>query len=336
MPSRSLIVLPDDSATPILDAIAEASWSVRVKMFALGDPKLLRALIGAKRRGVDVRVIYNATRRNGVDDNASARRTLERAGIDAVPGNPALEITHEKSMVIDEATAFIQSFNWTTKNLTQTRDYAVVTSHLREVREIVACFEADWRRQQFVSDDHSTLIWSPGARPRIARFIDEARHTLVVQNERYQDMVMIEHLVRARTRGVKVHVMTRPPHALKAEKLVEGVGALRILEDVGAKVRKVKDLKLHAKMLLADGASAIVGSINLTPGSLDARRELAIEVHDDDIVERLEEIAHADWKNSRPLDLSDRALLSDLEDQAERAVQLGIVDSTEDDAAATG
>jgi phosphatidylserine/phosphatidylglycerophosphate/cardiolipin synthase-like enzyme len=127
--------------------------------------------------------------------------------------------------------------------------------------------------------------------------------------------------VRAAERGVKVHVMARPPHSLKKEKLVEGVGGLRILDDVGIKIHKLKGLKLHGKMLLADGVAAIVGSINLAPGSFDSRRELAIEVRDDDVVERLHEIARRDWENSHPLDLSDEGLLADLEDRQEGAAE---------------
>ncbi len=65
-------------------------------------------------------------------------------------------------------------------------------------------------------------------------------------------------------------------------------------------------------MLLADGLRAIVGSINLAPGSFDDRRELAIEVHDDDIVERLQKVARHDWKNSHALDLTDEGLFADL------------------------
>ena len=38
---------------------------------------------------------------------------------------------------------------------------------------------------------------------------------------------------------------------------------------------------------MADGDRAIVGSINLAPGSFDDRRELAIEVNDEDIIDRL-------------------------------------------------
>ena len=103
-------------------------------------------------------------------------------------------------------------------------------------------------------ENDARLIWcNHNGRDRIAEFIDRAKHTLFVQNERYQDAVIIERLVRAATRGVKIHVMARPPHTLKKEKLVEGVGGIRILNDVGVKVHKLKHLKLHAKMLLADG-----------------------------------------------------------------------------------
>ncbi len=87
------------------------------------------------------------------------------------------------------------------------------------------------------------------------------------------------------------------------------------MDDVGVKVRKMKHLKLHGKMLLADGVRAIVGSINLAPGSFDSRRELAIEVRDDDVVSRLHKIVQHDWKHSHPLDLSDAGLLADLEDR---------------------
>jgi phosphatidylserine/phosphatidylglycerophosphate/cardiolipin synthase-like enzyme len=218
--------------------------------------------------------------------------------------------------------AFVKSLNWATKNLTETRDYAVVTDHRHEVGEIVQCFEADWERGKFDPGTEARLIWCPiNGRDRIAAFIDNAKHTLFVQNERYQDAVILERLVRAAERGVKVHVMARPPHSLKKEKLVEGVGGLRILDDVGIKIHKLKGLKLHGKMLLADGVAAIVGSINLAPGSFDSRRELAIEVRDDDVVERLHEIAKRDWQNSHPLDLSDAGLLADLEDRQEGAAK---------------
>jgi phosphatidylserine/phosphatidylglycerophosphate/cardiolipin synthase-like enzyme len=325
--ARSLIVLPDDTAKPILAAIAGASRTLRVKMFVFSDPALRDAVIAAKRRGVTVRVMLNPERRDGEHDNDATRKALERAGIDVKDANPAFDLTHEKSMVIDDKTAFVKSLNWATRNLTETRDYAVVTTRRHDVAEMIECFEADWHRQAFEPRDKSHLVWCPlYGRERICRFIDQARHTLFLQNERFQDMVIIECLVRAVRRGVRVNIMARAPHTLKREKLVEGVGGLRIMDDMGIKVHKLKHPRLHGKMLLADRVAAIVGSINIAPGSFDERRELAIEVRDDEVVDRLHNVARHDWAHSHPMDLSDQGLLADLEDRIEDGAQLLALD----------
>jgi phosphatidylserine/phosphatidylglycerophosphate/cardiolipin synthase-like enzyme len=309
--SRYLVVMPDDSSHPILEAVNHASKSLRIKMFTFTDPHLLHAVIAAHRRGVKVRIMLNPARRSGEAENEQSRKMLTAAAVEVIDSNPAFDLTHEKSMVVDDDTAFVMSLNWTTKNFTETRDFAVVTKHGHEVAEIIECFEADWHRKNFNPGEHSHMIWCVGnGRQRIGQFIDEAKHSLWVQNERYQDSVIIERLVRANHRGVKVHVLARPPHHLKKEKLVEGVGGLRILDDVGVKVHK-----------LADGVRGIIGSINLSPGSFDSRRELAIEVHDDDVVDRLHRIVREDWENSHPLDLTDEGLLAQLDDTDEHLAE---------------
>ena len=312
--SRSLIVLPEDSAEPILDAIHSAMKSLRIKMFAVSDPRILEALIAAQRRGVKMRVMLNPARRSGEIQNKGARSVLRGAGIDVLDTNPAFDVTHEKSMVVDGTTAVVGSLNWEPENFEKTRDYAIITADPDEVSEISDCFEADWSRNSFASRKSSNLIWCPGAgREDIAQFIDSAKHSLFIQNERYQDAIIVEHIVRAKLRGVKVHVMTRPSHSLRADKLVEGIGNLKIMHDVGIGVHKIRHLKLHAKMLLADKSRAIIGSINLSPGSFDKRRELAIRLKERDIVSRLVQVVHEDWENSRPLDLSKEGLRWDLE-----------------------
>jgi len=311
--SHTLIVLPDDTAKPIVDAINAATHVLNIRMFLFTDPTLLDAVIAARKRGVKVRVMLNPARRSGESENEEARKLLTDAGIEVRDSNPAFDLTHQKSMVIDNATGFVESLNWEPKDLTQTRDYAIVTTHGHEVAEMVACFDADWEHKEFKPQPDSPLIWCPNnGRQRVAAFIDATKHTLWVQNERYQDQVIIERLVRAARRGVKVHILAKPPHSLKPDKLIEGVGGLRILQDVGAKVHTLKHLKLHAKMLLADSKRAIIGSINIAPGSFDSRRELAIETDDPETVKRLEKTVQHDWSMSHKLDLSDAALLADL------------------------
>jgi phosphatidylserine/phosphatidylglycerophosphate/cardiolipin synthase-like enzyme len=318
--SRELIVLPEATPQPLLDAIAQARTTLRIKMFVFSDPDLLAAVVAAKQRGVDVRVMLNPARRSGEAENEATRKSLTAAGVAVADSNPAFELTHEKSMVVDDSAAWVMSLNWETRNVTQTRDYAVVTRHAKEVNEVIACFDADWQRTPFVPAPESHLIWcNANGRERFAHFIDRAQSTLWLQNERYQDAVIIERVVRAARRGVRVFVVARPPHTLKKDKLIEGVGGLRIMADVGAHVHKLKHVRLHGKMLLADSERAIVGSVNLAPGSFDARRELAIETHDKHVVTELERVAKHDWDHSEPLDLTDAGLFADLEKRGKEA-----------------
>ena len=312
--SHRLIVLPDDTAEAILAPVKAARHSLNIRMFLFTDPALLDAVVAARRRGVNVRVMLNPSRRDGTSDNGLAREVLRASGVSVKDSSTAFAVTHQKSMVIDGRIGFVESLNWETRDLTETRDYAVETTRKSEVAEMVRCFDADWAEQPFTPDPESDLIWCPNnGRQRIADFIDGATKTLWLQNERYQDMVIIERLVRAVSRGVRVRIMSRALHKLKHKKLFEGVSGLRIVHDVGAKVRTLRGLKLHGKIMVADDDRAIVGSINLSPGSFDDRRELAIETRSDHVVRRLVETVNRDWKRARKLPLSDEAVLADLD-----------------------
>jgi len=308
-PLRSLVVLPDDTAQPFLEAIAAAETSVRVKMFELSDPSVANALIEAHQRGVAVRVMVDPKRTERLRRRIATCRRLRRAGVGVQASSPEFSATHEKSLVVDDETAFVQTCNWEAEYFTHTRDYAVRTTNRDEVTEIITCFEADWHRRRFQPSEPSSLIWCPwNGRERFAHFIDRAKDTLIVANDRFQDPPIVEHIVRARSRGVKVRVITRPVHSLSKRSLADGVAALQIMHDAGVKIHKLEHLKLHAKMMVADRRTAIVGSINISVGSFDKRRELAIEITDTAIVDRLLTVYHRDWRRSEALDLSDKGL----------------------------
>ena len=310
--TRELVVLPDDGIQPVLAAITAAKESILVKMFLFSEPRLVRALAAANKRGVKVRVMLNPARRSGQSENRMVKEKLRAAGIAVKDTHPGFDVSHEKSMVIDGKVAFVKSHNWAPKNFGGTRDYAVITRDEDEVAEVTEGFEADWKRDDFDLKGKK-LIWCRGnGRARIAQFIDGAKKELLLQNERYQDPTIVERLVAAHARGVKVHLMSLPPHSLKEKKILEGVAGLRVMHDVGIKVHKLKGLHLHAKMLLADGKRAIVGSMNIAPGSFDSRRELAIEIEDKRLVRRLKKTFEADWGNSKPIDLTEDGIRADL------------------------
>ena len=103
--SHKLIVLPDDTAKPIIDAIDGAKKSLNIRMFLFTDPTLIDAVIAAHKRGVKVRVMLNPARRSGESENEEARKLLTDAGVKVHDSNPAFALTHQKSMVIDDRSA---------------------------------------------------------------------------------------------------------------------------------------------------------------------------------------------------------------------------------------
>jgi phosphatidylserine/phosphatidylglycerophosphate/cardiolipin synthase-like enzyme len=60
-------------------------------------------------------------------------------------------------------------------------------------------------------------------------------------------------------------------------------------------VRLVKTPYIHAKLIVADGARAFVGSQNLSTASLDSNRELGILISDPAILQVLAETFAQDW-----------------------------------------
>jgi phosphatidylserine/phosphatidylglycerophosphate/cardiolipin synthase-like enzyme len=318
--SHTLIVLPDDSAQPIVDALNGAKASLRIRMSLASDPTLHDAVLAARRRGVVVRVMLNPAKRKEEAASAATRLALEAVGVEVIEANPKFAVTRQRSLIVDEALGIIEAIDWEATTLPKTRDYALATRHRHEVEEMLAGFDAEWHKKPFAPSSSSPLVWCPdNGRVRIAQFIETAKHTLFVQNERYPDSVIIERLVRAARRGVAVHVLARAPGKGTLAEIVEGVGGLRILADVGIKVHTMKGLKLRGKMLLADDRRAIVGSINLVPGTFDARRELAIETDEPPVVKRLAHTAKHDWAHSHRLDLSDEALRQTVERRAAKA-----------------
>jgi cardiolipin synthase len=294
--SPRLIVQPDDGADPVLELVASARHSLRTVQFTLDDPRFVRAVVGARRSGVSVQVLLNPQKTSGERANDATFKHLAKAGVAVEWTHPRFPVTHEKAIVIDDERALIATFNLSAKYFGETRDHGIVTDDPAQVHAIVAAFEADWRRTPFVPDAGSGLVWSPdNARRLIAGFIDDARHTLDVQHPKFVDATVIDRLAAAEKRGVRVRILCGGKHGLSPWDLHDTFASLRILERSEAKLRRQKHLKVHAKLLLADGKRALVGSMNLDRSAFDVRRELGVVVETEAVVERLGDLFDHDW-----------------------------------------
>ncbi len=296
---RTLIVEPEDAVLPVLGLMTMAAHSLDVKQFTLGEPRLVQALVDAHRRGVAVRVMLNPHRSSGDRANDDTFAALTQAGVAVEWTNPAFAVTHEKSMVVDGSHALIATFNFVEKYFTETRDYGVVTTDPAQVTQVAHGFEADWARAPFAPDEHAGLVWSTtNSRRLMAQFIDGARKSLSVQHPKFVDATMLDRLVEAQARGVHVKVLCGGKHGISDTDIPDTFSSLRILDRFGVKVHRQKHLKLHAKLLIADGDRALIGSMNIDRSAFDLRRELGIIIDDEALVGRLVDVFEHDWDRS--------------------------------------
>ena len=64
-------------------------------------------------------------------------------------------------------------------------------------------------------------------------------------------------------RGDHVRVLCGGKHGISDWDVLDTFSSLRVLKRFGVKVHKQKNLRLHAKLLIADNALALVGSMNI-------------------------------------------------------------------------
>ncbi len=306
LPPPRLIVEPDDGLEPVREFISSAQTSLLIKQFTFTEPSLVAATIERFRAGVNVRVMLNAKRSGGDRANDDTYEELRSAGIDVQWSSPKFYVTHEKSIVVDRKAAMVATYNLMIKYFTLTRDYGIITYDPDHIAQIIDVFNADWEHLDFTPADDAGLLWSnSNSRFQMARFIDRATESLLVQHPKFVDAVILDRLVDAADRGVKVKVLCGGKHGISDWDILDTFSSLRTLRRFGVKVRKQKNLRVHAKLLVVDRREALVGSMNIDRSAFDLRRELGVIVDEPEIVDRLRRVFKSDWKNSHHYEAPD-------------------------------
>jgi cardiolipin synthase len=301
-----LIVEPDDGTQPVQEFIQSAESSLLIKQFTFTEENFIQAVIDRNNAGVDVRVMLNSKRSGGDRANDETFEKFKDAGVNVQWSNPKFYVTHEKSMVVDGKAALVATFNLTEKYFSLTRDYGVITDQPYRVAQITEVFDADWEHRDWTPSSNEGLLWSnSNSRYEMAQFIDTARHQLDIQHPKYVDAVILDHIAAAADRGVKVNVLCGGRHGISEWDVLDTFASLRTLRRFGVKVHKQKNLRVHAKLLIADSEHALLGSMNIDRSAFDMRRELGITVTGQDVVTRLKEVFDSDWELSHHYDPPD-------------------------------
>ncbi len=289
-----LIVEPDDGVRGLTRAIRDANRSIWLTQYMLTNKTILRALEYAHAWGVDVRVILERRPYGALTNpNLAAYNSLMAADIPVHWSSSRFRLTHEKGMLVDGATAYVMTTNFTRASFNSNREFDVVDRDPRDVAAVRALFLADWTDRPYVAADPNLPVSPTDARSLTQSLILSARHTLDIYAEELQDAAIARDLAAAARRGVRVRLILPAPVGADLD-----APAVAVITVAGARVYRMPRSRLyaHAKAIVVDGRRAFVGSQNLSSASLDANRELGVILSDPAAIATIEATFAGDWR----------------------------------------
>ncbi|MGC4191258.1 MAG: phospholipase D-like domain-containing protein [Thermomicrobiales bacterium] len=292
--SEGIFVEPTDGVAPVVDELDHARCAVDVGIYLLTNNDIISALERAAARGVRVRAIVEQYPYGGSTDTEQLVKRLDAAGIAHKWSDSRFRFTHAKYIVVDRQVAIVMNMNLTASAFKGNREFGAISTDQTVVAETQSLFDGDWSGNP-VDNPAGPLIVSPdNSRERFLDLIDGTRTSIDLYVEVINDPGIINALGYAAQAGIHVRLIVNPPEDDATRTIYAA------MQRSGIEVRVLSRLYVHAKVMILDGDTAIVGSQNFTPTSLDSNREIALIVRSAGSVERARAVFAQDWADARP------------------------------------
>jgi cardiolipin synthase A/B len=295
--SGPLIVEPGAGFSPVYRLLGGARHSIDVTMYEFSDTTAEHDLAAAAGRGVRVRVILDRRERSV---NSGAYSYLSAHRVTVTWSSPDYRYTHQKTVIIDGATAVIMTANLTSRYYATSRDFMVIDTERADVSAITAVFDADFTGTAVRPGDGSDLVWSPtGSEDQLLGLISGATSSLRIYSEEMGDQTIENALVKAAERGVEVQVCGENESG-------EYDSAYARLARAGVRISYYNSsagFYIHGKVVEADYGTArariFIGSENFSSTSLTQNRELGLIISSRPAMSAIASTFAADFRNGR-------------------------------------
>ena len=277
------------------ETLAAARNRVLVEMYEFGRADLAQALVDARVRGADVRVVLDPT----VPVTLVTGRRLAAAGVPVryyPVDDHAQQIDHVKLLLGDDR-ALLGGMNWGATS-DRNHDFALLLRAQPDLHRLSRIFEQDWalaggNPAPLSAEQGPIAQTAPGNEIRrlLAATLASARTRIEAEVFDLTDPDTVLLLQSARRRGVAVRVLLDPGQDVNRP-------SFALLRGASTEVRWFRPPpggKLHAKAVLADGL-LLLGSANWSRHGLDVNHELDVTTGDAGAVAGYAARFEADWQ----------------------------------------
>jgi phosphatidylserine/phosphatidylglycerophosphate/cardiolipin synthase-like enzyme len=288
----------------VAEALDGATESIELVLAdaELEENPLWESVVAAHERGVRVRVFLDESEwaSSITEDNRPAIEFLQGHGIDARFDDPAVT-THAKLALVDRTTVILGSTNWNRYAFTDQEQANVRIVDARVGEAFGSWFDALWSGA--METEEASIDGNPGAvevptivplpdvdgsclyPSTVLPLFDAARRSIHVAMYRasvyaaYSDSssnALLDALVRAGRRGLDVRVVIDDCKFYADSEAANLMSALYLCEQ-GIPVRfDDPEETMHAKLVVIDGESVVVGSTNWNYYALERNVEASV------------------------------------------------------------
>ena len=278
-----LLVLPDINVKKaLLSQISLSRERIWIEIYTWTDKELLEAVIDAKKRWVDVRVILEPSVYGTPTINRLVFESLKSQDIPVVYSSiHNFVFTHAKFFLIDD-TYYISTWNFTHSFFTKNRDLILSWKDIPTKEFLEGLFLRDF---EHLGTENLEIPWymviSPiNSRARILKILHWAKKEVVIYTQTLQDEEILGALLRNVKDQVSVEVCTAENDANKETQKREWQFDWTTLGKPYP----------HLKLMLIDQSIIFLWSQNFTSNSLDNNREVGI------IIQENPELFRALWQ----------------------------------------
>lgn len=272
-----------------------------------GESPIIDALVEAAERGKQVAVLVELKARFDEEANISWAKRLERAGAHVAYGLVGLKIHAKTAMIVREEPDGIRRYchigtgNYNHRTARQYADLGLLTADPQVGDDIAGLFNQLTGYGRGTTSDR--LIISPHQlRKRLVELIEQEMQApdggrIIMKLNALADPEMIQHLYEASQAGVEIDLIVRGLCRLRPQK--PGLSErIRVRSIVGRFLE-------HSRIFhFANGAgpgqpATYIGSADLLSRNLDRRVEALVRVDDEELVQRLLQIAEVCLADTR-------------------------------------
>ena len=269
--------------------------SIKMTLYrAGGDSPIIRSLIRAAERGVQVAVLVELKARFDEATNVNWAKELERAGVHVVYGMVGLK-THSKCVLVvrndgDQLRRYchIGTGNYNTKTARLYEDLGILTCDPDVGADAAKLFNHLTGYSK--NEQYQTLLVAPrDLRPKLLELIEQETrfgpdgHISLKANS-ITDTEMIQALYRASQAGVRIEMVVRGISCLRAG--VEDLSEQITVRSVLGRYLEHSRIYRFAHGDVDDQPLYLIGSADLMPRNLDRRVEVLVPI---------EHPKHRDW-----------------------------------------